>query len=81
MCVHVKMCSVVCSCCLQRGHSGDGFISGSILCLYVFSMGDLPERSCDNVRRVLRGRVSSSGFIVGGIPWMILLFVLALRYS
>ena len=64
MCVQVNRCSVVCSYCLHRGQSGDWFKIGSILCLYVFNIGDLPVRSCESVLRVFLGRDSSSGFIL-----------------
>ena len=80
MCVHVNKCSVVCSCCLHKGQSGDWFKIGSILCLYVFNIGDLPVRSCESVLRVFLGRDSSSGFIFGGMSFKILLFVLVFKY-
>ena len=65
---------------MRRGQSGDWFKIGSILCLYVFNMGNLPVRSCETVLRVFLGRVSSSGLIFGGISLRILLFVLVFRY-
>ena len=79
--LHVNKCSVVRSCFLHRGQSDDWFKIESILCLYVFNIGDLPVRSCESVLRVFLGRDSSSGFIFGGgISFKILLFVLVFKY-
>ena len=41
MLVHLNKCVVVCGSDLQRGHSGDGYLSSSILFKYESSRGHL----------------------------------------
>ena len=41
MLVHLNKCVVVCGSDLQRGHSGDGYLSSSMLLKYERSMGHL----------------------------------------
>ena len=58
MLVQLNKC-VVCGSDLQRGHSGDGCLSSSILFRYECSMGHLFVLSWASVRRVTRGSVIS----------------------
>ena len=57
MCVCVNKCVVVCGSVLQRGHSGDGCLSSSILFKYERSKGHLFVLSWARVRLVARGGV------------------------
>ena len=59
MCVQLKRCDVVCSCVLQRGHSGVLCVVASILCKYERRKGDLFVLSWARVRRVCLGSDSS----------------------
>ena len=59
MLVQLNKCVVVCGSDLQRGHSGDGFLSSSILFKYGCSMGHLVALTWARERSVaLRGVVS-----------------------
>ena len=55
MLVQLNKCVVVCGSDLQRGHSGDGCLSSSILFKYECSMVHLFVLSWARVRRVARG--------------------------
>ena len=55
MCVQLIKCVVVCGSVLQRGHSGDGCLTSSILFKYERSRGQLFVLSWARVRRVARG--------------------------
>ena len=59
MFVQLNKCVVVCGSVLQRGHSGDGYFTSSILFKYEHSMGQLFVLSWARVRRVARGSVVS----------------------
>ena len=55
MLVQLKKCIFVCGSVLQRGHSGDGCLTSSILFKYERNRGHLFARSWARVRRVARG--------------------------
>ena len=55
MLVQLNKCVVVCGSDLQRGHSGDGSLTSSILFKYERSRGHLFALSWARVRRVARG--------------------------
>ena len=55
MLVQLNKCVVVCGSDLQRGHSGDGCLSSSILFKYERSKGHLFVLSWARVRRVALG--------------------------
>ena len=64
---------------LQSGQSGDGCVSGAILCKYVYSSGDLFVRSCASVRLMWCVSVCSDLWMSGagvlitllcGVFWM-----------
>ena len=55
MLVQLNKCVVVCGSVLQRGHSGDGCLTSSILFKYERSRGHLFVLSWARVRRVARG--------------------------
>ena len=57
MLVQLNKYVVVCGYDLQRGHSGDGCLTSSILFEYERSRGHLFVLSWTTVRRVFRGRV------------------------
>ena len=57
ICVQLKIGSVLCSLVPQRGHSGDLYSVGFILCFQARRHGDLPVRSWANVALVLLGSV------------------------
>ena len=59
MFLQLKTCGVVCGSVLQRGHSGDGCLTSSILLEYARSRGHLFVLSWARVRRVARGSVVS----------------------
>ena len=59
MFVQLNKCVVVCGSVLQRGHSGDGCLTSSILFKYEYSGGHLFVLSWTRVRRVARGSVVS----------------------
>ena len=59
MLVQLNKCVVVCGSDLQRGHSGDGCLSSSILYKYERSMGPLFVLSWARVRQVALGSVVS----------------------
>ena len=59
MVVQLNKCVVVCGSNLQRGHSGDGCFTSSILFKYERSRGYLFVLSWASVRRVARGSVVS----------------------
>ena len=59
MLVQLNKCAVVCDSDLQRGHSGDGGLSSSILFKHECSMGHLFVLSWAKVRRVALGSVVS----------------------
>ena len=44
---------------LQRGHSGDGYVLASTLCMYDLRKGDLFVLSWTRVRPVIQGSISS----------------------
>ena len=64
---------------LQRGHSGDGCVLASNLCMYDLRKGDLLVLSWARVRRVRRGRLSSEMLVCGGGVRSILLLSLVAR--
>ena len=80
MCVQLKRCSVVWSCVLQSGQSGEVVMFGSILCLYAIRKGDFPVLSWASVLRVLHGSDCSVELISGGVCLMILLCSLEARW-
>ena len=51
---------------LQRGHSGDGCVLASTLCMYDLRKGDLFVLNWASVRRVRRGSLSSELLMYGG---------------
>ena len=55
MLVQLNKCVIVCGSDLQRGHSGDGCLTSSILFKYERSRGQLFILSWARVRRVVRG--------------------------
>ena len=55
MLVQLNQCVVVCGSDWQRGHSGDGCLTSSILFKYERSRGHLFVLSWASVRRVARG--------------------------
>ena len=57
MLVQLNKCVVVCGSDLQRGNSGDGCLTSSILFKYERSRGHLFVLSWTRVRRVARGGV------------------------
>ena len=57
MFVQLNKCIVVCGSVLQRGHSGDGCLTSSILFKYERSRGHLFVLSWARVQRVARGSV------------------------
>ena len=59
MLVQLNKCVVVCGSVLQRGHSGDGYLTSSILFKYERSRGHVLVLSWGRVRRVARGSVVS----------------------
>ena len=59
MLVQLTKCVVVCGYDLQRGHSGDGGMTSSMLFKYERSRGQLFVLSWAMVRRVARGSVVS----------------------
>ena len=59
MFVQLNKCVVVCSSVLQRGRSGDGCPTSSILFKHERSRGHLPVLSWARVRRVARRSVVS----------------------
>ena len=59
MLVQLNKCIVVCGSDLQRGHSGDGCLSSSILFKYECSMGHLFDLIWARLRRVALGSVVS----------------------
>ena len=61
MFVQFNKCVVVCASDLQRGHSGDGCLSSSILFNYESSMGHLFVLSWARVRGLLWGVLFRSG--------------------
>ena len=67
--VQLNKC-VVCGSDLQRGHSGDGCLSSSILFIYERSRGHLFVLSWAMVRRVARGSVVSEWCTVIGMVFM-----------
>ena len=58
---------VSCSCVLQGGHRGLGYVWESILCLYVRKRGGLFLRSCARMRLSFLVRGSSDLLIGGGL--------------
>ena len=66
-------------CVLQRGHSGDGCILASTLCIYDLRKGDLFVLSWARVRQVKRGSISSELLMCGGGVQIILLLALEAR--
>ena len=64
-----------CMCVLQSGQFGDGWVCGSILCLYDVRSGDLFVLSCASVRRVSRVSVCSVVLMSGALSCRTLLFV------
>ena len=59
MLVQLNKCGVVCDSDVQRGHSGDGYLSSSILFKYQRSRRHLFVLSCARVLRVALGSVVS----------------------
>ena len=59
MLVQLNKCVVVCGSDLQRGHSGDGCLSSSILFKYEIGREHLFALSWARVRRVVLGSVVS----------------------
>ena len=59
MLVQLTKCVVVCGSDLQRGHSGNGCLTSSILFKYERSRGHFFVLSWARVRRVARGSVVS----------------------
>ena len=59
MFVQLNKCVVVCGSVLQRGHSGDGCLTSSILLKYERSWGHLFVLNWARVGRVARGSVVS----------------------
>ena len=59
MLVQLNKCVVVCGSDLQRGHSGDGCLSSSILFKYECSMGNLFLLTWAREQRVALGSVVS----------------------
>ena len=57
--MQLNKCVVMCDFVLQRGHSGDIYLSSSILFKYEGSVGHLFVLSWDRVRRVALGSVAS----------------------
>ena len=80
MFVQLNKCVVVCGSFLQRGHSGDGCLTLSILFKYERSRGHWFVLSLDRVRRAARGRVISELCTVSGMVFVTLLCCLLLRY-
>ena len=64
---------------LQRGHSGDGCDLASTLCKYDLRKGHLFVLSCERVRRLRQGSISSELLICGGGVRSILLLPLVAR--
>ena len=64
---------------LQRGHSGDGCVLASTLCMYDLRKRDLFVLSWARVRRVRRGNLSSELLMCGGGVRSILLLPLVAR--
>ena len=58
-CVYVGAVEQVCGSDLQRGHSGDGRLTSSILFKYERSRGQLFVLSCARVQQVARGSLVS----------------------
>ena len=78
--MHFNKCVVVCGSYLQRGHSGDGCLTSSILFKYERGMGHLFVLSWAKVRRVARGSVVSELCTVSGMVFVTLLCCRLLRY-
>ena len=78
--LHANRCCVVCSVCLQRGHSGEVCVVGSILWRYDSSIGDFPVLSCASMRLSCLCSVSSSLEISGACLFMILFMFLFCMY-
>ena len=55
--MQLNKCVVACDSVLQRGHSGDGCLTLSILFIYEHSRGHLFVLSWTRVQRVARGSV------------------------
>ena len=64
---------------VQRGHSGDGCVLESALCMYDLRKGDLFVLSWAMLRRVRRGSISSELLVCGGGVRSILLLPLVAR--
>ena len=80
MFVQLNKCVVVWGSELQRGYSGDGCLTSSILFKYERSRGHLFVLSWDRVRRVARGSVVSEWCTVSGMVFVTLLCCRLLRY-
>ena len=81
MLVQLNKCVVVCGSDLQRGHSGDGCLTSSILFKYERNMGNLLVLSRARVRRVARGGgVVSELCTVSGMVFVTLLCCRLLKY-
>ena len=78
MLVQLNKCIVMCGSDLQRGHSGEGCLSSSILFKYECSMGHLFVLSWARLRRVARGVLFRSD--VSGMVIVTLLCCRLLRY-
>ena len=72
---------MTCLMCLNvtKGHSNDGYNSGSTLCKYDLRKGDLFVLSWTTVRRVRRINMSSELIMCGGDVRSILLLPLVVR--
>ena len=80
MLVQLNKCVVVCGSDLQRGHSGDGCLTSSIVFKYERSRGHLFVLSWVRVRRVARVIVVSEWCTVSGMVFVTLLCCRLLRY-
>ena len=70
--MQLNNCVAVCGSALQRGNSGDGCLSSSILFKYESSRGHLFVLSGARVRRVALGSVVSGWCTVSGKVFVIL---------
>ena len=80
MLVQLNNCVVVCGSDLQRGHSGDGCLTLSILFIYERSRGQLFVLGWAMVLRVARGSVISEWCTMSGMVFVTLLCCRLLRY-
>ena len=78
--LHENKWCVLCMWVLQSGQYGVGCVSGDILFMYWYRRGDLFARSCESVRLMLLGSVSSVALMGGAMVFSTLLCLLSMRY-